>query len=350
MTLDQAVQIANAGKRVTTDFSAGGTLAKQVNQAVPFFNASVQGARTFARVFKEKPKVATARALAFVALGMGLWWKNKDEEWYHNLPWREKYLYWNFSPDGKNVVQIPKAIEWGNMSNLVEGAFDSWYRKDPDTAKSVLGHVFDTTNPIDMPVLARTAWEQALNKNTFFNRPIVPRNQVDLPPGEQFSDYNSELSKALGRAFPDSVSPRRVDAIIRSIFGGVVPDTIQAVESLMLKSGIPVDKQKVKEEADMPIIGRLFRRGGQYSGNSQPIADFYDQWTEWKSRAASKQNPLKGEDMAYWKTLNGTQKKIKTLQTMANIAKTSEDKQKLNKVAAEEAEKALKIPNPRDKK
>jgi pyruvate-formate lyase len=62
MTFDQAVQIGLAGKRATVDFSAMGRAGKVFNQMVPFFNANIQGSRSFVRAFRDNPTKAALMA------------------------------------------------------------------------------------------------------------------------------------------------------------------------------------------------------------------------------------------------------------------------------------------------
>jgi hypothetical protein len=270
MTPDQAVQLGLAAKRVTTDFSAAGDVSRILNQAIPFYNPALQGTRTFLRAFKNNPQRATLLGLAlFTAPTLALWWKNKDKEWYRAMPWRERYLYTNLD-DGQNVWQIPRPFEWGNAFMVIpEAVMDSWYRQDPEAATKAMGHVFDTTNPADYPVLLKMAKEQWSNRIEFWNRPIVPRSEVDLPAAEQMGPYTSRLAVGINRAFPD-VSPRRVDAAVRAYFGGVAPDVMQ----LLGLGSSRMDRNW--EGSDFPVFGTLLRRGGEFNAQNQHINDFWD--------------------------------------------------------------------------
>lgn len=336
MTMEQAVQMALAAKRVTVDFSAAGSVSKVINQAVPFYNPAIQGTRSFARAFKENPKRAIlVGATAFTIPTLINWWKNKDEEWYRDLPWREKYLYYNIG-EGNNVWQIPKPFEWGNaFSTVPEALLDTWYEKDPEGLKEALGHVFETTNPVDYPVILKVAKEQWQNRIDFFDRPIVPRGQIDLPPGEQKGEYSSKLATWLGQAFPETISPRRVDAAIRSYFGGAVPDLMDALGLGAHK------KERAFERSDIPVFGRMFRRGGTDSANSQALADFYDEHSRYSSKARSKERPLTGPEAAYWAQLRGAHAIIKAATDIARETKELEARQKLYREASQEARRVV---------
>lgn len=305
MTPDQAIALANAGKRGgAVDYSAGGTLAKQMNQVIPFFNPAIQHGRTMARAFQQRPWVTLLRMLAYSVLpGLGLWLANRDKKWYQDLPWRERYVYNNFSPDGRNVIQIPRPQEWSIFPALLEGALDSWYRRDPAALREAASYSVAANTPDLMPVLARAAWEQGTNKTSFFNRPIVPKTQLDLPPGDQFAPYTSELAKALGRAFPENVSPRRVDALVRGVFAGTGSDALAATDALVHALGLTPAQptlQREWEASDLPILGRIFRHGGTETGNNQTIGDFWDKYLELTSKQHSKTAPLTPAEMVWY--------------------------------------------------
>lgn len=336
MTMDQAVQMGLGAKRVTVDFTAAGNVAKVLNQAVPFYNPSIQGTRSFLRAFKENPARATLVGLTAVTVPtLTLWWQNRDKDWYRNLPWREKYLYWNVQ-DGDNVWQIPRAFEWGNAFAVIpEALLDSWFEQDPEGATQALKHILATSNPADLPVPLKIAKEQWQNRIDFFDRPIVPRGQTDLPPGEQVGPYTSKLATWLGEAFPESLSPRRIDAGIRSYFGGAVPDLLDAL-------GLgATSKDREFEPSDVPVLGRLFRRGGTDTAASQALADYWDEYQRYSALSRSKQNPLKGEQLAYWNKLKAGHAIIKAALDVANRTSELKARQVLYRRASEAAEQAL---------
>lgn len=280
MTPNQAVQLALAAKRVTVDFSAAGDVSRILNQSIPFYNPALQGMRSFARAFKNNPAKATLVGLTlFTGPALALWWKNKDEEWYKALPWRERYLYSNFD-DGKNVWRIPRPFEWGNAFMVVpEAILDSWYRQDPEAARKAVGHIFESTNPIDLPVIAKIAKEQWSNRIEFWDRPIVPRGEDDLPPSEQVGPYTSRLAIGINKAFPD-LSPRRVDAAIRGYFGGLGTDMMDLL-------GLGATRQDRQwEGSDFPVFGTLVRRGGEFNAQNQHINDFWELYLPSRARMA----------------------------------------------------------------
>lgn len=306
LTPQQAVLLRVAAKRVTTDFSAASKSGRIINRAVPFYNAGVQGARALVRGLRgDKDTGQRNWRQTFRAVLNGLtlltlpvlynWWRNKDEDWYRMLPWRERYLYLNVKGARGVIYQVPLPPEWGSIfATLPTALVDYYHAKDPRGLHEALGHVFNMANPMDLPVLGKIAKEQWSNRVDFFDRPIVPRGELDLRPGDQRSAYSSWLAKSLGDVFPDKVSPRRFDAAVREVFGGVGSDVVGAPEALMRALGLKVEvKQRETEAADFPIFGRIARRGGAVSALNQSLIDFWDDHDRYAARLASNKKALK---------------------------------------------------------
>lgn len=370
MTPDAAIAMTVAAKRVTTDFTAGGKYGKLVNQAVPFYNANIQGTRAFLRAFQSEQgvKVKNYAAARAVATGLTLitlpviynWWRNKDKEWYRNLPYRERYLYHNIEgPDGV-VVQVPKPQEWGNAFGVVpEMLLDSWYQRDPRGAQEGLKFIFATPNPADYPVLLKVAKEQWQNRIDFFDRPIVPQAELNLPAGQQRAYFSSLLAKSLGDAFPNTVSPRRVDSAVRGLFGGLGSDVMDA-PSMVLRALGKEEQTRPPEPADIPVFGRLFRRGGEFSANGRFLGDFWDQYLQSQAQANGIRHrlnaaqpgqppaPLTAEELttltrADWFQAHHAVIKIEL--DMATRVKDATARQNLYREASRMAEKSLKLPD-----
>ena len=303
LTRDQAVAMMVAFKRVTTDFAAKGSKWRALYRSVPFANAAVQGTRAFGRAFsrdqgtKEKhyaPLRAVLNGLTLLTLP-ALWnyWANKDEEWFKMLPYRERFLYLNVS-QGRNVYQIPLPPEWAAaFATLPIAALDAWYHDDRQALVAAFDHVLSVVNPLDYPVLAKVAKEQWSNKIEFFNRPIVPRGELDLLAGSQRGIYTSEIGNELGNIFPNQISPRRFDAAVRAVFGGVGGDVIDAPGALMRALGLKTQiANREMEPSDIPVFGRLARRGGQFSAASQPLTEFWDDYNRYSAWKASNHKAL----------------------------------------------------------
>lgn len=361
---DLATMLRVVAKRITTDFSAAGVDGRQINRAVPFFNAAVQGARGFARRFKNNKGVKQESNAALTAILNGLvlltlpavanWALNRDEEWFRMLPWRERWLYLNVARGG-TVYQIPMPAEFGSaFAVLPVAALDALYTKDPETVLQAVRHIVTLSTPADWPVLVKAAFEQKANHVDFFDRPIVPRGEIDLMPGSQRSQYSTWLAKTLGDVFPNQVSPRRVDAALRQVFGGVGPGIADAPTAFQRALGLQADKANPRESepADLPVLGRLFRHGGIYSANNQALIDYWDdlnRYSAWSTsnKQAIKANqpvlqPMSFKEEIYARQLEMWQPVLQLdLQLAARTPGTAE-RQALYKKAATKAREILK--------
>lgn len=361
MSPDQAVQLAIAFKEATVDFSAAGDVSRILNEAIPFYNPAIQGMRTAARAFRDHPLRTTLVGLStFTVPTLTLWWANKDKEWYRNLPWRERYYYTNID-DGTNVWQIPRPFEWSALFQTIpESAFDAWHTQDPRAVTEAVGHIFETQNPLGYPVVLRVAKEQWQNRIDFWDRPIVPRGEEDLQPGAQIGPYTSKLAEWLGRIAPDTISPRRVDAAVRGYFGGTVPDLMDALGLGSIK------KTRESELADSAIVGKLWRRGGQYNAQGQHLADFWDlkqsvdaRLNAAKARLKDPSRPAAGDldprdaAMAPYLTIiargNKDHPGLVNGMRVANQMRESESRRQLYRLMAAEAKQALEVWNAQKK-
>jgi hypothetical protein len=351
ITTKQMYAIMLAAKRSTVDFSAAGSYAKAVNQAIPFFNATIQGARSFGRAFHKNPLKTVLRGLTALTIpALLLWWKYKDDDWYKDMTWREKYLYFNI-PVGDQLIQIPRPQEWGNFFSAVpEAILDSLYRKDPEAASQVMKHVFVTLNPVDLPPLFNTLKEQLENRVAFFDRPIVPKSLVNAPAGEQRGRHDTALADTLGDIFPNSVSPLRVDAAIRSMTGGVIGDFSRDAQTIGHLIGLG-NTEKQPSASDIPVLGRMFRRGGTDSSSSLSVNNFYAELDKANRRKESITQPEMQNDRKRRLMLEDAQKAIKVLTIARASAKTPEAERKLNQKIREIAQTAIRIaPKPTDNK
>lgn len=283
------------------------------------------------------------------AAALANWNRNKDAPWYRALPWRERFLYTNIDAGDGTVARVPRPPEWGNLFMVLpEALADTWYREDPEAAKAAVEHFLATTGPIDMsslggaiesamPVPLKAAIEQAANRDFFWDRPIVPRGQLDLPPGEQRSERSSWVASALGNAFPETVSPRRVDAAIRQFGGGAAADFIDAI-------GL---KEKVHnrdwEFADMPVAGALFRRGGQFTAANRFLEEFSDTYHFLATRARSKEHPMNAKEQAVWEAFKDAKEDIDFVRDVAVRAKETDRRQRLYQTASRRAEQLVKM-------
>jgi hypothetical protein len=339
LTLDQAVVLANAAKRVTVDFSAAGAWGKKINQAIPFFNASVQGTRLFVDNVKNRPIRTMLAGLATLTLPtLATWWANKDEEWYKEMPDREKYLFWYVAiPGTETVLRIPRAFDYGNLFAVVpEALLNGWFQEDPEEVKHAFGQILDTVVPADYPVLLKASKEQWQNKVDFFDVPIVPRAELDMIPGDQRGPYTSQLAQFLGDVFPNQVSPRRIDAAVRAVTGGAGPDALN-----MLGLGT-IGKDREWEPSDLPVIGTAFKRGGEAVVRSESIDKLFDAYSQALAVARSPRQEETPEQKQRRAILTDAVKAVRILTDLENATYGLKERAELKQQAVEIARDAIK--------
>jgi len=306
ISFDQMVKIVLAGKRATVDFTAAGDLSRSINQIVPFFNATLQGARLFARSLftgtrKQRLRAYMRGISAFTIPTMALWWANRDKEWYKQLTDDERSLYWHVEiPFTKEILRIPRAFEFGQLfASIPERFANLAYRQDPETMERWFGETLGFMTPVNftsqallgespngammsalqqvLPTVALVPMEWGMNKNFFSDRPIVSDALARKPTEEQYSEYTTRFSVNLGAL--TGLSPKKLDNAIKGTFGGVSRDLLELLglgsEEILLEP----------QWSNTAVIGRIVHRR---PGPSPRIVDrMYDKLGELQEIAAS---------------------------------------------------------------
>ncbi len=248
------IEAMQAASDVTVNFKRAGSVGRAMNRAVPFFNANIQGIGKTARTFRAHPVRSMIRGIAYLALPtLWLWWRNKDEDWYKELPAWQKYGFWNFKV-GDHIIRIPRPFEWGLlMAGLPEAGAEAAYRDDPEAiTKEFKEHAVDMVVPDVVPALFKPAMEVAFNYDTFRERPIVSRRLQDRKPADQYNKYNTWLAKKIGEY--TNTSPAKIDHLMSSYSGGLLTKVAKQTEAIV---GVYEDYGF----ADIPMIGGLVTRG-----------------------------------------------------------------------------------------
>lgn len=289
VTFTQMVKIINAGKRATVDFTAAGDFSRAVNQVVPFFNATLQGARLFARNLFTGPPANRMRSLmrglsAFTAPTMLLWWFNRDKQWYKELTDDERSLYWHIEM-GDELLRIPRAFEFGMLfAAIPERMADLAYRQDPESMERFFGSTFGIGTPFQFtsqallgqspmeaakslvqqvtPTVFLTPGQLLANEKLFTSTPIVSRSLEGRPRTEQYDEFTSRFAIGLAEILDRSGiplveefnSPKQIDFAIKETFGGVSTDLLN-----LLGYG-PQEILTEPQWSQKPLINRIVSR------------------------------------------------------------------------------------------
>lgn len=229
-----AREAALESRDITLDFSRRGTTTKKANQVIAFFNATIQGADKMARAFKEDPRGMTVKTMLYITLpSVLLWYMNKDDERYQELPQWEKDTFW-IIPGKENMYKIPKPFEAGILFGT---AFERMlqYMDDEKSGRKGVGfkgfgeRVFDSFAPSFMPTAMIPIVEATTNYSLFRQRNIIPQSQENLPARLQYGANSSEVAKFVGDKI--NVSPYIVDNTIRGYGGGLAGLGLSAIDA-----------------------------------------------------------------------------------------------------------------------
>lgn len=253
---DAKVYAFNKAQDQTINYSRHGVLGKWLNQMIPFWNANMQDISKVHRTFRTRGKQATAYAVAFLTLpALGLWWYNKDEEWYKELLAFEKANYLHVRLPGKyKCLRIPVPFLVGHIfQGFPVVICDALYRADKTKVTQFFEQVLkgDVYPLTEWPAIVSPVIDVLQNKD-WAGRPIVPRGVEGKLPSDQYKKYTTEFCKVIGKIF--NYSPAKIEHLLNSWSGGLYRRTGAMTEKLL---GL---KKTEMQPADWPVIGRLFVR------------------------------------------------------------------------------------------
>lgn len=229
-----AREAALESRDITLDFSRRGSHTKKANQVIAFFNATIQGADKMARAFKEDPRGMTVKTMLYITLpSVLLWYMNKDDERYQELPQWEKDTFW-IIPGKENMYRVPKPFEAGvlfgtSFERMLQYFDDAKNNRKGVGFKGFGDRVIDSLAPSFMPTAMIPVVEAMTNYSLFRQRNIIPQSQENLPARLQYGSNTSEVAKFVGDKI--NVSPYIVDNTIRGYGGGLAGLGLSAIDA-----------------------------------------------------------------------------------------------------------------------
>ena len=290
---DIAASVASAD--VTVDFAKMGNTAQFVGQMVPFFTASISGLDTMAKAVMKSPvKTAALAVTGLTAPKLAMWYMNKDEQWYQELPKWEKNLFTHIKV-GNEILRVPMPYGWGQAFGAIpEEIANGIYQKDPKGAGKAIAEAIGQALPVNiamtgenrlaqslsnvMPAFAKPAVESMMNLDMFRGSPIESQAMQNLVPSERYNESTPEVYKAMGRAA--GISPLQIQHVLEGYTGGLIRDFANAPKTI---AGIGDLKNLMNpagdtgEAANIPFVGRLFSRKDRTGAS---VTDFYDRLKE----------------------------------------------------------------------
>lgn len=297
--LDALFTSGLAGREISLDFSrVGGSGAKAANMISAFWNARLEGLDKMARTFKKHPIKASSKAILGITLpSILLWYAQKDDPVYQELPSWRKTLFWNwvFHRDGAKpfVLSIPKPFEYGLIFGSLPVATLDWsYRNDPTMFQEVGESIMKTFDLLPIPTLGVIGYEWFSEKSWFFDRPVVPRDKEDLEPVLQYTGRTPESVKLLAEVMDkvpiirEVASPAKIENLIQGFTASGGRTALQALDYMLEKLNITdVPPEPSMTLSDMPGIRAIFSEFPK--SHSQSIERFYKEYRKKKRKFES---------------------------------------------------------------
>jgi hypothetical protein len=331
-----------ASRDITIDFSRTGTHTKTANKVVAFFNATVQGGDKLVRAWRDDPKGMTIKSTLFITLPtIALWYLNKDNTAYQELPQWEKDTFFHI-PAGDKFVKIPKPFELGLLYGTTFERMLQYF-DDKSTGRNGVGfkglgdRAIDTLLPDVLPTALSPIWEWWSNYSKFRQRNIVPQSQEKLPDKLQYGSNTSMVARKIGDTF--NVSPYKVDNTIMGYGGNLARLGLDITDAI----GGANEKRPTKGVTELPEIRRFFAKPYQSSDSVQRVYDdFKEQEKLHNELKLTGQRPEGYDPKLYnklknaqnsFKAINKASKKIIDSETMSSDAK----REKLDKLNIQKA-------------
>lgn len=245
---DVYVRAFNEAQDITLNFTRGGRTAKKINEFTAFFNAAVLGVDKFARAMKENPVGTTVKSIAYLTLpALALWYKNKDEEWYKNLPLAYKYSNFFIETDDDAIIRLPIPFDLGIVfTALPIASIDALYYDNPKAVNEFMA-VAMSQMPDWQPSAIAPTWDVASNKN-WIGSPIESEGERYQYVTERMRSYTSDIAKYTSKGLDYlgiKLSPIQIDYLIDAYTGGIRKQ---------------FKASKGKEAADLPVLGDIMLR------------------------------------------------------------------------------------------
>lgn len=331
-----------ASRDITIDFSRTGTHTKTANKVVAFFNATVQGGDKLVRAWRDDPKGMTIKSTLFITLPtIALWYLNKDNTAYQELPQWEKDTFFHI-PAGDKFIKIPKPFELGLLYGTTFERMLQYF-DDKSTGRNGVGfkglgdRTIDTLLPDVLPTALSPIWEWWSNYSKFRQRNIVPQSQEKLPDKLQYGSNTSMVARKIGDTF--NVSPYKVDNTIMGYGGNLARLGLDITDAI----GGANEKRPTKGVTELPEIRRFFAKPYQSSDSVQRVYDdFKEQEKLHNELKLTGQRPEGYDPKLYnklknaqnsFKAINKASKKIIDSETMSSDTK----REKLDKLNIQKA-------------
>ena len=322
----QKEMAAFQSRDISIDFAKMGLRVKAINQAIPFWNARLQGGDKLVRTLTSKDPEVRRNFMTRVAAGIitpSLLFEamNDGDEEIAELPEVTKDTNWIFrDPVSGEIIKIPVPFETGVVFHgLTRRMFRYTVQKDPNAFNGFFGSIAAAATPGMIPAFGEPFLEKWANKDFWRNRHIIHPSQVGLISEEQYGVYTSETARVIARAMSympgvdqyesGLASPAIVEHFIHSWGAGLGRLALNASDAALDKIGI--SPSVVKPETS--LLERLGLNSFHQrfpTSRSKSVDEFYETWGKWSKLEKSVKSKIEKGDRAGAKRIQAEQIKV----------------------------------------
>lgn len=224
------------------DYSDAGSVSRDLNKVITFYNAAIRGNVRLGQAFAENPARMTRNAIAAVSVPTVLalaarYHESVSDEQREKLDhlhdW-EKNMFWHIPvSNSEDILAIPKAHVIGQaFANPIERTFEYLKSEDKKAYEGMMKDLVQSLRPPTGMAGVQSLVETVTNHNFFLDgAPIVSDDYASLPVEDQHNVRTSEVSKEIGERA--KLSPMKVDHFLKGLTGGAGQQALGAIDSLV---------------------------------------------------------------------------------------------------------------------
>lgn len=313
-----------AAREITVDFTRIGAKMSALNAITAFQNVSIQGLDRTIRAVKENPAGVTSKAIAGITVpSLLLYWANKDDKRYQEIPRWQKDMFWIIPTDNwvkaeqgeleagipdhllrtnkdgdieinkGAIYRLPKPQELGILfGSLPERVMEKFFNDNPNATKDFHKTMMNLVTPSLVPDIAAPFVEQSYDRGIFTGTKIIPGYLEKIAPEYQYTEYTTESAKQLSKmiAMVPGVgsekegdlsvsSPIVLENYVRAWSGNLGMYALKIADQGLIKSGAVPDPVKPADTlADIPFVKAFVVR--YPSAGAQSLQEFYDRYSK----------------------------------------------------------------------
>lgn len=240
----QSPEEATWTARTQIDFSQGGNVAKQLDQYIPYLNASIQGIRGAVRAAKQDPQGFSLKVMQAMGASSGLWAYNRMnyQEGYSQVDEETRASNFIFmlpghyiDADGNkryNYIKIPVEHSFAPFKAMADAMMEKyWDGKVPTrevvqgfkNGASIVGQPGQTLPPAAKALLALGNYDTWRLDNVWKGEENIPLHmEYKEFPDTPTPPIAVDTAKALADTTGIELSPARLTSAVQSVF----PDNI----------------------------------------------------------------------------------------------------------------------------